>query len=255
MDLPSVLTREFTEREPIVAREQLLSEEGGIILLDKPYGETSFFVVNQIRKGISRSTGIKWVKVGHAGTLDPLATGLLVIATRRMTKQMPAMMGLDKTYTLRLRLGLTSESFDLERPITITSDLQGISEQTVLSALSQFRGELSQIPPAHSAIKQHGKPVYLQARKGIETELQPRSIFVRSMSVTEMAIPYVGLQVECSKGTYIRSLVRDIGDALGTGAVLVDLRRDTVGPWSIEDAVSLHHAIELVKPAPIKEEV
>lgn len=229
------------------AREAILSEAGELILMDKPYGETSFFVVNQLRKAMSRATGIHWVKCGHAGTLDPLATGLLIVATRRKTKALNELLGLDKVYSIRVRFGITTESFDLERRISTTGGEENLTEEAVRQAIQALAGEHDQVPPIHSAIKQGGKPVYHRARAGHDVVLEARRIFVHAVDNVSVDLPYASFRANVSKGTYIRALARDLGATLGTGAVVVDLRRDSIGPYQLKDALSLPEVIAIIR--------
>jgi len=231
------------------AREELLSEEGGLLAIDKPYGETSFFVVNRIRGAISRATGIRRIKCGHAGTLDPLATGLLLLATRRSTKKIPMLMGLGKTYRVRMRFGVTSPSFDLERPIEICDAPRDLNDAELRHAILALQGEHNQEPPAFSAIKQKGKPVYRRARAGEEVTLQPRAILVHEVEILSTQWPEAAFRVCVSKGTYIRSIVRDLAASLGTGGILTDLVRESIGPYKNEDALTLTDAIRLLAPS------
>ena len=233
--------------DPLDAQEIICSEAGALILIDKPYGETSFHVVARIRSAVARLTGIRRVKVGHAGTLDPLATGLLIIGTRRSTKLLDSVLGEDKTYLLTLRLGLTSPSFDLETPISvITNDFSKLSKIVLEESLPQFRGLISQTPPIHSAIKQQGKPVYERARKGLVVEMVSRNVTVYDLEIVSFELPTVILRVRCSKGTYIRSLVSDIGATLGTGAVLTALVRESIGASSLQDALTLEEIVSVL---------
>jgi tRNA pseudouridine55 synthase len=218
------------------------------VLVNKPYGETSFYVVNRIRKSISGSTGIKRVKVGHAGTLDPLATGLLLIASRRCTKELAHLTGLDKTYLVTVRFGITSPSFDLEQPIEFVGGEDGLTTTQVDAAIRSLHGIHAQIPPAFSAIKQQGKPVYHMARRGEVVQLEARAIEVKTVEVVSVDLPHATFRVLCSKGTYVRSLVRDLGESLGSGAVLTDLRRETVGQWRDSDALTLDEAVRIAAP-------
>ena len=244
----SIIDRNLVAQAPEEARQRIVSEFGAMLLVDKPYAETSFYVVSQIRKAISRSTGIKWIKTGHAGTLDPLATGLLIIATRRQTKALQHFVGLDKTYFVKIRFGITTASFDLERPIEIVGGEDTLTEETVRTAIESLAGEHSQVPPNFSAIKQQGRPVYHKARAGIEFTLEPRTIFVREVEVVSIELPCASFRIRCSKGTYVRSLVRDLGTALGTGAVLTDLCREAIGPWQLEDALTLDEVVTIISP-------
>jgi tRNA pseudouridine55 synthase len=238
----------MASQAPEEVHDKIVSEEGAILLVDKPYARTSFFIVNRIRKAMSQSTGIKRIKTGHAGTLDPLATGLLIIATRRQTKALQNLIGLDKTYLVTIRLGITSLSFDLERPIEIVGGEEALTKEEVQSAIESFVGEQSQVPPDFSAIKQHGRPVYHKARAGIALTLAPRTIVIHEVEVVSIELPYASFRVRCSKGTYIRSIVRDLGLALGTGAILTDLCREAIGPWQLKDALTLGEVVNVIFP-------
>jgi tRNA pseudouridine55 synthase len=208
-----------------------------MLLVDKIYGVTSFVVVYTLRKQLTKLSGEKWIKVGHAGTLDPLATGLVIVGSRRATRSLTSFLGAPKEYQVELRLGVTSPSFDLEKPITVTHDLSGMTVNEVQNCILQFIGKQSQLPPAFSAIKQNGKPVYKKAHKGKAVELAPKEIEIYSIDDISVELPYARFTVRCSKGTYIRSLVNDIGERLGTGATLTNLRRTKIGEFSIENAI------------------
>lgn len=227
--------------------ERILSKEGALILVQKPYGETSFHAVNQIRKASSHVTGIRRVKCGHAGTLDPLATGLLIIATRGKTKALADIVGMDKTYRLRMRLGVTSPSFDLERPVEITGGDDMLTSDAVETAVRALEGEHEQIPPIYSAIKQQGKPVYLAARAGNTPVMTARTIMVHNVEILSDELPFVSFRVRVSKGTYIRSLVRDVAATLGTGGLLIDLEREAIGEWKSEDAATLNEVVTTIR--------
>jgi tRNA pseudouridine55 synthase len=248
--LSEPIGKRLATEQPELAQQTIISKEGGLLLLNKPYGETSFFVVNQIRRTISIVTGIKWVKVGHAGTLDPLATGLLILGTRGKTKALDQMLGLPKTYKVQMRLGITSASFDLEQPI-VAFPLPELSPQQINDVIMSFAGEQMQEPPIYSAIKLNGQPMYLSARRGEETKLASKPITIYKIELHDIALPYVTFSVNCSKGTYIRSLVRDIAERLGTVGVMTALERDTVGEWNIADALSVEEARDLINPTKI----
>ncbi len=202
--------------------------------------------MNQIRKAISRVTGIRRVKCGHGGTLDPLATGLLIIATRGKTKELANLMGRDKTYRVRMRLGVTSPSFDLERPVEIVGGEESITREAVEWAIHALPGEHEQIPPIYSAIKQKGQPVYHAARKGRTPVMVARTIFIHNVEIISIELPYITFRVRVSKGTYIRSLVRDIAAQLGTGGILIDLEREAIGEWNVRDALTLQETTNLI---------
>lgn len=232
---------------PVVSKAQhvkdplefIADSEGCFVLLDKPYGESSFFVVNELRKRISRRTGEKWVKVGHAGTLDPLATGLLIIAVRKATRALDPLLGLDKTYLSTIRFGVQSPSYDLETPITVVDNDPVVSEEALKHYLSSMIGVQDQLPPVFSALKQNGKAIYHHARQGVAVEVQPRKIEVHDTSLEELAMPFATFRLHCSKGTYVRSFVHDLGLHFTCGAVLTDLRREAIGSWRVEDALTL----------------
>lgn len=208
-----------------------------LILVNKPYEWTSFDVVNKLRYKL------KIKKVGHAGTLDPLATGLLIICTGKMTKRIEEFMGLEKEYTGTFVIGQTTPSYDLETEVSDAQDISHITEAQIHQATLPFIGDISQIPPAHSAIRVGGKRAYAMARKGQDVELQPRNVSVSAFEITEIKLPEVNFRIVCSKGTYIRSIARDFGEALGVGAYLSSLCRTRIGEFLLSDALE----IELVK--------
>ena len=214
---------------------------GEIILIDKPLGWTSFKVVNKIRKTI----GIK--KVGHSGTLDPMATGLLIICTGKKTKELSNYLGLDKTYTGTITLGKTSPSMDKETEITETGIDENINEESIKNAAKEFVGEIEQTPPMYSAIKVKGKRLYKLARNGVEIERPVRKVRINSFLIKNIKIPDVEFEVNCSKGTYIRVLANDLGKKLGCGGILSELRRTSIGEFRIEKALKVEDFIEKVK--------
>jgi tRNA pseudouridine55 synthase len=203
---------------------------GRVLLVNKPYHWTSFDVVNKLRYKL----GIK--KIGHAGTLDPLATGLLIICTGPMTKKIDSFMGLEKEYTGTLILGQSTPSHDKETEVTETKDISHLTQTDIIKAASAFQGRIQQIPPQHSAIKIGGKRAYKFARKGKDAGLKPREVVVTKFEVSGIVLPEVQFQIICSKGTYIRSLVRDLGNALGVGAHLSQLCRTRIGSYRLSDA-------------------
>lgn len=232
-----ILTAEDFIRDRDEALDRFGSVPGAMLLVDKSYGITSYVPVYIFRKILSKITGDKWVKVGHAGTLDPLATGLLILGSRRATRDLTRFLGAPKEYRAELRLGIVSPSFDLETPITVVNDLTEITPEQITADLLERVGEQMQHPPIFSAVKQGGKPVYLKARKGKEVTMVAKQIEIYSITDLDIELPYVRFTVNCSKGTYIRSLVHDIGTSLGTGAVLTALRRTRVGDFSVENAL------------------
>lgn len=205
--------------------------EGEVLLLDKPYRWTSFDVVNKMR------WGLKVKKIGHAGTLDPLATGLLVLCTGKMTKQIETFQGWEKEYTGTLVLGKTTPSYDLETEFNSEAPFAHIEEAQLYTTAAALTGPLQQIPPQHSAIKIGGKRAYKSAREGKEIKMEPRSVEVPVFEITGFSLPEVHFRIVCSKGTYIRSLAHDFGQMLGTGAHLSALRRTRIGSLHIEDAI------------------
>ncbi len=214
-------------------QNQQNQDEGRLLLIDKPLEWTSFDVVNKLRRILNTK------KIGHAGTLDPLATGLLIICVGKMTKQIERFMGLEKEYTGTFVIGRTTPSHDLETPVSEEVDYSSVTTENIEAAARSLTGVLSQLPPLHSAIRVGGKRAYSFARKGKEVELQPRNVEVSKFDITGMSLPEVHFRIVCSKGTYIRSIARDFGAALGVGAYLSSLRRTRIGPYRIEDALTL----------------
>ncbi|MFA3782488.1 tRNA pseudouridine(55) synthase TruB [Melioribacteraceae bacterium 4301-Me] len=208
-------------------------QEGETILIDKELGSTSFDVVYKIRK----ITKVK--KVGHAGTLDPLATGLLIICTGKMTKQISQYSNLDKTYTGIITLGKTTPSFDLETEFDSEKPLDDIKVDNIYQARKEFLGAVKQQPPIYSAIKHKGKTLYSLARKGIDVERQPREVFISEFEILNIDLPDIYFKITCSKGTYIRALANDFGKVLGCGAYLKKLRRIKIGDFLVSDALSV----------------
>ena len=207
--------------------------EGKVLLIDKPLQWTSFDIVRKVRN-LTRIT-----KVGHAGTLDPLATGLLIVCTGKFTKKISEYMGMEKEYTGTFTLGATTPTYDLESAPENIKDISGLTEEVIRAACKQFTGEILQVPPQHSAIKKEGKPVYLSARKGIEVILEPRPVTIYSFEIEKIALPIVSFKVTCSTGTYIRSLANDFGAALGVGAYMSSLRRTRIGLFQATDAMQM----------------
>ena len=221
----------------IASKENFLS--GEIILIDKPLDWTSFQVVNKIRWIIKSTYGVKKIKVGHAGTLDPLATGLLIICTGKMTKSIEQFMGQEKEYTGTFTLGATTPSYDLETPINMEFPINHIDEEMLQATLSKFIGTIDQQPPVFSALKKDGKRLYEYAREGTQVEVPHRKVNVHDFNLTQIDLPNVDFRVSCSKGTYIRSLANDFGKALNSGAYVTGLRRTRIGDFNIEKALSI----------------
>lgn len=214
-------------------------KEGQILLFDKPLGWTSFQVVNKVRWLIRKSCNIKKIKVGHAGTLDPLASGLLIICTGKFTKKIDELQGQEKEYTGTFTLGATTPSYDLETEINETFETGHISEEDIEGAALEFLGEIDQVPPVYSALKKDGKRYYDYARNGEELEIPSRKTTIKEFEITEIRFPEVDFRVVCSKGTYIRSLANDFGKALGTGAYLSSLRRTKIGGFLVDEALDV----------------
>lgn len=214
-------------------------EEGEVLLIDKPLEWTSFDVVNHLRSYIKRAFDLKKIKVGHAGTLDPLASGLLIICTGKFTKQIDTYQGLDKVYVGSMKLGATTPSFDMETEENQTFDISGLTPEKLNQATEPFIGDIEQIPPIYSAIKIDGKRAFLYARKNDEVEMKARPVTIREFSVLNIDLPHADFVVHCTKGTYIRSLVHDYGKSLENGAYLTALRRTQIGDFSVSNAFSL----------------
>ena len=208
-------------------------EQGQVLLIDKPLRWTSFAVIEKLRKII------KIRKIGHAGTLDPLATGLLIVCTGKFTKSINEYMAQEKEYTGTITLGATTPTYDLESEPENFKPVESIAEEQIHSATKNFTGAIQQIPPAHSAIKVGGTRVYELARQGKEVKLEPRNVTIKEFAITKIEMPVVHFKVVCSTGTYIRSLAFDFGETLGCGGHLSSLRRTRIGNFSVDDAINL----------------
>ncbi len=217
---------------------------GEVLLFDKDLNWTSFDLVNKVRNTLCRRMGIKKMKVGHAGTLDPLATGLLILCTGKSTKRIESFQAKEKEYTATLKLGATTPSFDKETEEDSNSDTSHVTINLIKEVIKQFQGEIEQVPPIFSAVKVKGKRAFDYARNGEELKLQPRKIVIKKIEVESFSLPYLKIRVECSKGTYIRSLARDIGDELKCGAYLTELRRTRIGEYKVEDAFNVDFFLE-----------
>jgi tRNA pseudouridine55 synthase len=216
-------------------------EEGQLLLIDKPYKWTSFDVIRKVRN----LTNVK--KVGHAGTLDPLATGLLIVCTGKFTKRINEYMAQEKEYTGTITLGATTPTFDFESEPVNIKDTSNITEEQIINATAAFTGEITQVPPMHSAIKKNGTRVYELARRGETIELEPRKLFIKEFAITAVEIPVVHFRVVCSTGTYIRSLANDFGVALNCGGYLSSLCRTRIGGYDLAAALSIAQLEEKVK--------
>lgn len=213
-------------------------QEGVILAFDKPYRWTSFDVVGKVRWLICRRLGVKKLKVGHAGTLDPLATGVLIVCTGQATKRIEELQSGTKEYYTTIRLGATTPSYDLEKPIDANYPWEHITREAVEKVLEKFQGTIEQVPPTFSACKVDGKRAYKMARNGDEVELKPKTLVIDEIELTECNLPDITIRVVCSKGTYIRALARDIGQALGSGGHLTALRRTRVGDYRVEESLN-----------------
>lgn len=218
-------------------------QEGVIFAIDKPYRMSSFGALAHVRFLISKKIGVKRVKIGHAGTLDPLATGVLVLCTGRATKQIEQLQYDTKEYTATLQLGATTASYDKEHTVNMTYPTRHITRERVEQVLAQFIGEVPQVPPTYSAVKVGGDRAYKLRRKGEEVELKAKTVRIDEIELTDFDAQkmQMSIRVVCGKGTYIRSLARDIGRALGSGAFLTALRRTRVGDIRVEDCVDFDH--------------
>jgi len=223
--------------------------EGKVLLIDKPLTWSSFQAVNKVKWALKKRLGLKKIKVGHAGTLDPLATGLLIICTGKFTKRIPELQGMVKEYTGTFYMGATTPSYDLETEINETFPTEHITEALLQETVQQFLGEIDQKPPVFSAIKKDGKRLYEHARKGEEVEIAARKTTIYEFELTRIALPEVDFRVVCSKGTYIRSLAYDYGVALNSGAHLTALRRTKIGEFDVVNAISPNDFEDSITPA------
>ena len=228
--------------------------EGEIFYINKPLHWTSFDAVKRIRIQILRRLQRKKIKVGHAGTLDPLATGVMIVCTGRATKQIEKLQAGTKEYIATLRLGATTPSYDLETEIDATYPYEHITRELIEEALTHFKGSIKQVPPAFSACKVDGTRAYKMARKGKEVELQAKELVIDEIELLDFVPPLATIRVVCSKGTYIRALARDIGVALNSGAHLTALERRRVGDVSINDCRSIDEIDRLIREATVEDE-
>ncbi len=225
------------EQENEALRQSYL--DGRVLFLDKPYQWTSFDVVNKIKSLLRHRLGVKKIKVGHAGTLDPLATGLLIVCTGKSTRKIDSFQGLNKTYTGTFFIGKTTPSFDLEKEPDQDFPVAHITDELLLATAKSLVGEQQQVPPLFSAKKIAGKRAYTHARAGLDTQLEANTINIKAFDITRIEMPEVDFRVVCSKGTYIRALARDYGEKLGSGAYLSALRRTHIGNHSVEEAIDI----------------
>jgi len=228
-------------------KKQYDFEEGQIILIDKPLKWTSFDVVNKVRYLLRNQFGYKKIKVGHCGTLDPLATGLLIICTGKFTKRIEELQAIKKEYVGTFMIGATTPSYDLETEIDNTYSTDSITEEKVKEALKSFEGEQEQVPPVFSAKMIDGQRAYIAARKGKEVEMKPSKINIEKCELIHYDFPLATVRIVCSKGTYIRAIARDLGQRLNSGAYLHDLRRTAIGEFSLNNAVDILEFEKIIK--------
>ena len=221
--------------------------EGEVLLINKPLHWTSFQLVNKLRWIIKKKLGIKKIKVGHSGTLDPLASGLMIICTGKKTKEISQHQAAEKEYIATLKLGATTPSYDGETEETYFYPTKHISKELIISVCNRFIGEIEQLPPIFSAIKVKGKKLYESARKRNKVEIKPRIIQINELEIINMDLPYIKLRVSCSKGTYIRSLAHDLGKAMNTGAWLCELQRTKIGSETIKNAIDINDFQQMIK--------
>ncbi len=212
---------------------------GQVVLIDKPLHWSSFQAVNKMKWILKSKLGLKKIKIGHAGTLDPLATGLLIVCTGKFTKKIPEIQGQVKEYTGTFYIGATTPSYDLETEVDARFETAHLSDELIIKTTEQFLGEIDQKPPIFSAIKKDGKRLYEHARAGETVEIAARKTVIHEFEITRIALPEVDFRVVCSKGTYIRSLAYDFGLALDSGAYLTALRRTKIGDYSVDDAFEI----------------
>jgi tRNA pseudouridine55 synthase len=223
--------------------------DGGMILIDKPLGWTSFDAVNYIRNFFRRSLAVHKLKIGHAGTLDPLASGLLILCTGKSTKRIQEFQDMGKTYTCTMDFSGVTPSFDMETAVAEKFRYEHLNTDLIEEALQKFRGVISQVPPSFSAVKVDGKRAYELARKSRPLELSPRELIISRFELVRMELPLADFIISCSKGTYIRALARDLGLALGAGAYLRSLRRTEIGNLSVDEALTPHDFCSGLRPS------
>ena len=221
--------------------------EGEVLYFDKPLQWTSFDVVNKTRYVLRRSLGVKKIKVGHAGTLDPLATGVMIVCTGKATKRIDSYLHQDKEYIATLKLGATTPSFDKETEENATYPVDFVTKSLVEETLKKFVGEISQVPPLYSAIRVNGTRAYELARKNKDVQIEPRTVRIDKIELLDYDLPHITIKVACSKGTYIRSLARDIGSELMCGAYLTALQRTKVGEVGLEDCITIEKFQEIIE--------
>ncbi|MDF1699364.1 MAG: tRNA pseudouridine(55) synthase TruB [Saprospiraceae bacterium] len=252
-ELPKILSENIIGKNNLPP--QAAFKEGLVLLIDKPMDWTSFDVVNKLRFSVKHKLGIKKIKVGHAGTLDPMATGLLIVCVGKYTKTIESLTGMDKTYSTTLKLGASTPSYDAESEEDGTYPYEHITPELIEETLDSFRGEIEQLPPMFSAVKIKGQKLYTLARKGISVERKARKINIHTCKVTRFEPPALDLFIHCTKGTYIRTIGHDLGQALGSGAYLTALRRDSIGEYSVKDALSIQECVDWINSAKSLDEI
>lgn len=225
---------------------------GEVIGIDKPLGWTSFDAVKRIRGAIQRRLGVRKFKVGHAGTLDPLATGVLIVCTGRATKTIDQLQAGRKEYVAVMRLGATTPSFDLEKEIDARYPYDHVTRELILETLPCFTGKIMQVPPVFSAVKVDGRRAYLDARKGRDVELAAKPLVIDALELLDFDGQDMTLKIVCSKGTYIRALARDLGEALQSGAHLISLRRTAVGPIRVDECLTVDDAVRMINECSVE---
>jgi tRNA pseudouridine55 synthase len=221
--------------------------KGEVIVINKDLDWTSFDVVNKIRNMLKKKYNLKKIKVGHAGTLDPKATGVVVICTGKKTKELDKLQSEHKEYLAKIKIGETTPSFDTETEVDKTYEISHINKQKIIEILKTFEGKQQQIPPAYSAVHINGQRAYQLARKGKEVNIKPREIEIFKIELLDEKLPYIKLKIKCSKGTYIRALARDIGEKLNSGAYLTELHRTASGNFTIENAITINEFENILK--------
>jgi tRNA pseudouridine55 synthase len=224
-------------------------QEGSVILVDKPLDWTSFDIVNKIKYKLRHTLGVKKIKVGHAGTLDPLATGLLIVCTGKLTKSIDILQAQEKTYSGHIMLGATTDTYDREFAPNAFFPTEHITEELMLAKATTFLGEIDQMPPIYSAIKVNGQTAYSLARRGKDVELKSRKITIYDFQIATDHFPELSFSCKCSKGTYIRSLAHDFGKALDSGAYLSSLRREAIGEYNVKDAFTIDEVMAYIEAA------
>ncbi|RLD58585.1 MAG: tRNA pseudouridine(55) synthase TruB [Bacteroidetes bacterium] len=233
---------------PFNKKTEFNFQTGEVILINKPLGWTSFDVVNKIRYLLRSYTGIRKIKVGHAGTLDPLASGLLILCTGKFTKKIEEFQGLEKEYTGTFHIGATTPSYDRETEIDQNYETGHVDEKTLINATRQFIGNIDQVPPLFSALKIKGKRAYELARGKEDVKLSARKVTINAFELTHIDIPKVAFRISCGKGTYIRSIAHDFGQAINSGAHLSSLIRTKIGSFNLEDSLTIEQFNNIINP-------